>query len=133
MRRTFLWNTAILSVCVGIFSIGVAGAQASHPAAERITNGPVVEGIGPSWAVVAWSTNTGGSTVLHYGTDRNQLSQTAESPYADNERTKGQVHRVRIAHLKPKTTYYFSVDSGQGEGTGTDARSGVKSFTTKSK
>ncbi|HUO60983.1 MAG TPA: fibronectin type III domain-containing protein [Candidatus Acidoferrales bacterium] len=55
----------------------------------------------------------------------------AEAPYADNEKTVGQTHRVHIRNLKPGTTYFFYVDSGQGEGTGTEAKSGVAQFTTK--
>lgn len=100
--------------------------------AVRITNGPRVEGTGDTWAVVAWTTNTGGSSILRYGTDKNSLNETAEAPYADNEAaTHGQTHRVHIKNLKPNTTYYFMVDSGQGEGTGTEAKSGVSEFHTK--
>ena len=59
------------------------------------------------------------------------LNQTAEAPYADVENANKQTHRVHINNLKPHTTYYFVVDSGQGEGTGTEAKSQVASFTTK--
>ena len=31
----------------------------------QITNGPVVEGVGDTWAVVAWTTNEGASSVLN--------------------------------------------------------------------
>jgi phosphodiesterase/alkaline phosphatase D-like protein len=99
--------------------------------AVKITDGPRVEGTGPTWAVIAWTTNTGGSTVVRYGTDANKLSQTAESAYADNEKTKAQNHRVHLKNLKPNTKYFFVVDSGQGEGTGTEAKSNVSEFTTK--
>jgi phosphodiesterase/alkaline phosphatase D-like protein len=97
----------------------------------KITNGPRVEGTGPTWAVIAWATNTGGSSVIRYGTDANNLSQAAKSAYADNEKTKAQNHRVHLKNLKPNTKYFFQVDSGQGEGTGTDAKSSVAEFTTK--
>lgn len=98
---------------------------------ERITNGPVVEHVGDTSATIAWTTNTGGSSVVRYGTEPNRLGQMAESPYADNDRTRSQNHRVQLNNLRPGTTYYFFVDSGQGEGTGTDARSGVQRFTTR--
>ncbi len=117
-----------IAFCVGL--ITVASAQ-RPPNAERITNGPVLEGTGDSWAEVAWTTDTGGSTVVHYGTDRNHLTKTAEAPYSDNEKTKSQNHRVRLTNLQPGTTYYYRVDSGQGEGTGTDAMSPIQQFTTK--
>src|SRR5947199_21331 len=99
----------LIAVC------GFSAAQAKHKsAAVRITDGPRVEGTGTNWAVIAWTTNTGGSTLVHYGTDRNNLSQTGHAPYADNEKTKAQNHRVRLTGLKPGTTYYFVADSGQG-------------------
>lgn len=116
------------ALCTGL--MGIAPAQ-NRPLAERITHGPVLEGTGSSWAVVAWTTDTGGSTVVHYGADPNNLTQTAEAPYSDNEATRSQNHRVRISNLQPGTTYYYRVDSGQGEGTGTNAMSAVQQFTTK--
>ena len=97
----------------------------------RITDGPRVEGTGSTWAVIAWTTNTGGSSVVRYGTDQNRLIQMAESPYSDNDKTKAQNHRVRIANLTPNTNYYFIADSGQGEGTGTEVKSSVGQFRTK--
>ena len=108
-----------------------ADNRMKHPQAEKITHGPVVENVGRDYAVIAWSTNTGGSSVIRYGTNPSQLTQMAEAPYADNEKTKGQTHRVHIRNLKPGTTYFFFVDSGQGEGTGTEAKSKVEQFTTK--
>jgi phosphodiesterase/alkaline phosphatase D-like protein len=99
--------------------------------ALKIINGPRVEGTGDSWAVIAWSTNTGGSTIIRYGTDKNNLNQTAEAPYADNESSRNQTHRVHLKNLKPNTTYYYMVDSGQGEGTGTEAKSPIAEFHTK--
>ncbi|HEX8926818.1 MAG TPA: fibronectin type III domain-containing protein [Terriglobales bacterium] len=108
-----------------------ADDRMKHPQAEKITHGPVVEQVGRDFAVVAWSTNTGGSSVIRYGTNPSQMTQMAEAPYADNEKTQGQTHRVHINHLQPGTTYFFIVDSGQGEGTGTEAKSSVMQFTTK--
>jgi phosphodiesterase/alkaline phosphatase D-like protein len=99
--------------------------------AEKIINGPVIEAVGQDSAVIAWTTNTGGSSIVRYGTDKNSLSLIAEAPYSDNEKTQSQNHRVHIKGLNPGTTYYFIVDSGQGEGSGTEAKSDVKSFTTK--
>lgn len=121
---------------VGLLVLALAftlPAAAQKPAAERITNGPNVEGVGDTWAVISWTTNTGGSTVVRYGTDQNSLSQTAESPYSDNEKTSAQNHRVHLKNLKPGTTYYFIIDSAQGEGTGTEAKSSIGQFTTKPK
>ena len=134
MNRYFA--VAVLLALFGSFTIMSLAAQDRRPDQdrrspdERIINGPVVEGVGDTWATIAWTTNTGGSSVVHYGTHPDRLRQTAESPYADNDRTRAQNHRVQIKHLQPNTTYYFFVDSGQGEGTGTEARSRVERFTT---
>jgi phosphodiesterase/alkaline phosphatase D-like protein len=101
--------------------------------AVKIVNGPRVEGTGNSWAMIAWTTNTGGGTVVKYGTDRNNLSQMAEAPYADKDslKTGHEVHRVKVSGLKPSTRYYYMIDSAHGEGTGSEAKSGVQEFTTK--
>jgi phosphodiesterase/alkaline phosphatase D-like protein len=112
---------------------GTPPGTAGQSGAVKITNGPKVEGVGPNWAIVAWTTNTGGSSLVRYGTDANSLTQTAQAAYADNEKSKGQNHRVHINNLKPNTKYYFVADSGQGEGTGTEAKSSVADFTTKAK
>jgi phosphodiesterase/alkaline phosphatase D-like protein len=125
----------LLTIFILAAAMSASAVQAGKPAhksgAERITNGPKVEGVGSTWAVIAWTTNTGGSTIVHYGTDPNNLGQKAEAPYADNEKTKAQNHRVHLKNLKPNTKYYFVADSGQGEGTGTEAKSQVGEFTTK--
>ena len=114
-----------------VLALAVPVIAQQRPAAEKIIGTPKIEAVGNTWAVIAWTTNTGGSTIVHYGTDPNKLDQMAEAPYADNDKSVAQNHRVRITNLKPGTTYYFSVISGQGEGTGTQATSNVDKFTTK--
>lgn len=110
-------------------------AQESHEKAmaEKIIDGPRMEQVTNTGATIAWSTNTGGSSVIKYGTDPSHLNETAESPYADNDKgnPKYQTHRVELRNLKPNTTYYYTVVSGQGEGTGTSAQSKVEQFKTK--
>jgi hypothetical protein len=125
MQRLLIATCLTLGLITGVSS---AQVKTKKPQAVRIVDGPRVEGTGDTWAVIAWSTNVGGSTVVRYGTDANNLSQTAESPYARS----GNVHRVRVKNLKPNTTYYFVVDSGQGSGTGTETKSQVAQFATKS-
>lgn len=111
---------------------GPAGTNpASNSQALNITNGPRIESIGKDTAQIAWTTNTGGSSVIHYGTDPNNLNQTAQEAYQSGQSGQNVVHRVTVKGLQPHTTYYFRVDSGQGQGTGTEAQSQVTSFTTK--
>ena len=76
-----------------------------------ITQGPVLESVSDHSAVIAWSTNKDGSTVVNYGTDPRNLSQVAEAPWGANGRT----HRVELRNLQPNTTYYFRVETGQPE------------------
>jgi Purple acid Phosphatase, N-terminal domain len=118
-----------------------AAAQASHPApavqqvpatpmgapsqAVLITNGPVVEHVTDTTAEIAWSTNVNSGTALHYGTDATHLDLTVGMPWG------GFTHRVSIKNLKPNTTYYFKAESGQGQGTGTQAETAQASFQTK--
>lgn len=110
-----------------LWAVGVGAAQ--QPAQQnqnvQITQGPRVESTTADSAVIAWSTNVNASTVLKYGTDRNNLNMTAEAPWG------GLTHRVTIKNLQPNTTYYFDVESGQGQGTGTKAISGVSQFKTQ--
>jgi phosphodiesterase/alkaline phosphatase D-like protein len=77
-----------------------------------ITQGPVLESVSDHSAVIAWSTNKDGSTVVNYGTDPRNLAQVAEAPWGANGRT----HRVELRNLQPNTTYYFRVETGQTRG-----------------
>lgn len=90
----------------------------------RIINGPVVEYVSKDAAIVAWSTNVRASSVVRYGTDANNLNQTAQAPWGQ------ETHRVRIANLKPNTPYFFVIESSQAEGTGTMAKSNPAPFVT---
>lgn len=130
MKKLFVF-AALLTVFACVQGVTLA-AQERRAADERITNGPVVEGVGDTWASIAWTTNTGGSTVVRYGKSQDRMDQMSEAPYADNDKTSAQNHRVQLKNLEPRTTYYFFVDSGQGEGTGTNAKSRIGQFTTKS-
>jgi phosphodiesterase/alkaline phosphatase D-like protein len=120
MRSRF----TLIGVCFAfvLWAVTFAGAQTNQNL--QITNGPTVEHTDSNSAVVAWSTNTNGSTVLKYGTDPNNLNQTAETPWG------GVTHRVTIHNLQPNTTYYFQVSSAQGQGTGTAATSSIAQFKT---
>lgn len=108
-----------------------SGPSAGKAGSEKIIDGPRVEQLTNNSAQIAWSTNTGGSSVIKYGTDPNHLDKMAESPYADKEGAAYQTHRVAVKNLQPNTTYYYTVISGQGEDTGTSAQSKVEQFKTK--
>lgn len=99
-----------------------------RPKAERITNGPVVK----EETRNSWSTDAPGSSVVKYGDNPNELSETAEEPWGGNRELNGDYnHTVWVRNLKPNTTYYYRVETGQGLGTGTDADSRIGQFHTK--
>jgi len=85
--------------------------------------------------IIRWTTNNpGGSTehygVVHYGTDPKNLSEIAKSPIRLNPDHASTVFRVRVDNLKPGTTYYYTVGSGETNGADDGAKSAVKQFTT---
>src|SRR5579872_3304026 len=80
-----LVSTTALLMAFACFQVTTMSAQTHRPEAEKITNGPVVEGVGDTWATIAWTTDTGGSTIVRYGKNRDKMDQMSEAPYADNE------------------------------------------------
>ena len=67
---------------------------------------------------------------MHYGTDPKNLSETAKSPIRLSPDHASTGFRVRLDNLKPRTTYYYTVDSEEANGTEDGAKSAVKQFTT---
>ena len=85
--------------------------------------------------IIRWtSNNPGGSPehygVVHYGTDPKNLSQTAKSHIRLNQSHSYTIFRVRMDDLKPRTTYYYRVDSMDDHGASDGVISSVKTFTT---
>jgi len=116
-----------------------AAAQVSpttkRPASVRITRGPEIERADPYLTIIRWtSNNPGGSPehygVVRYGTNPKELSQTAKSPIRLNPGHSYTVFRVRMDSLKPRTTYYYTVDSMEANGKDDGVKSTVKHFTT---
>jgi Purple acid Phosphatase, N-terminal domain len=91
----------------------------------KIVQGPVVENVTDSTAIIAWSTNVNSGTLLHYGIDPTNLDKIAGMPWG------GLTHRVTLKDLKPDTKYYFRAESAEGQGTGTAASAPQSSFRTK--
>jgi phosphodiesterase/alkaline phosphatase D-like protein len=111
-----LFTTAIV-----VFALCGLSAFAQN---VQITNGPTVQNVGQNSATVIWSTNVPAGTVVKYGTDPNNLSQTAQQSWG------GTNHSEQLSNLQPGTKYYFQVQSNNGLGTGSGIMSGVESFTT---
>jgi phosphodiesterase/alkaline phosphatase D-like protein len=139
MNRLLL--TVALTVMVGgAFYVTPAVGQLSpttkKAASVRIIQGPEIERTDSYLTIVRWTTNNPGGSpqhygVVHYGTDPKDLSQTAKSSIRLNPSHAETVFRVRIDGLQPKTTYYYTVDSMEANGTGGGVKSSVEHFTTK--
>jgi acid phosphatase type 7 len=127
MKQTLI--TLAVLVVLGASVLAQATNSDSDPTDQptppvRIIHGPVVELVTDSTAQIAWSTNVNAGTLIHYGTDPQNLNQTAGMPWG------GLTHRVVLKHLNPSTTYYFKAESAQGQDTGTRAEARQSSFTT---
>jgi len=121
-----------------VFCIPVA-AQNPPPAPKaqhvEIIKGPALETSHDDIAIVRWTTtNPGGDddhySVIHYGTDPNDLSQTAKNHIRLNQSHRETVFRVRMDGLKPDTTYYYKVTSMGYDGVSDGVESPVRQFTT---
>ncbi len=109
--------------------------SAKKAARVRIIKGPELELARENLTIISWtSTNPGGSPehfgVVHYGADPKNLSQTAKSHIRLNPTHSYTVFRVRIEDLRPKTTYYYTVDSMEPNGKSDGVTSLIKAFTT---
>ncbi|HEX2331049.1 MAG TPA: fibronectin type III domain-containing protein [Candidatus Angelobacter sp.] len=107
-----------------IVGVALAGWGMAQNGSVQITQPPKVENVTSNSAIIAWSTNVNSSTLVHYGTDQNSLTKTAEMPWG------GLTHRVTLKNLQPGTTYYYQAVSDKGQGTGTKADAPVSSFQT---
>jgi phosphodiesterase/alkaline phosphatase D-like protein len=115
------------------------GAQemppANNAARVQITEGPTLESFRNDEAIITWTSNNPGGAdehfgIVSYGTDRNQLNQTAKSHIRLNRNHPYTVFRVRVDGLKPGITYYYTVDSMGGDGTRDGLESTVYQLTT---
>ena len=102
----------------------------------RIIKGPALESATNASAIIRWTTNTGGGTVVHYGvvhygTEPHNLNYTAKSPNRWNRNLPYMIYRVSVEHLKPGTTYYYTVGSTQANCADDEASSAVNQFTTR--
>lgn len=78
--------------------------QAGQWGGVQITNGPMLEQVGDTSAVISWTTAQPSSSIVRYGTDPSAMSTVAQSQWGTN-------HRVELKQLKPNTRYFFEVAS----------------------
>ena len=138
MNRLLL-KTMLMVMVVSLLYLSRVPAQ-ERPTSKKATSvwisqGPEVERADPDFAIVRWTSNTPGGSPVHYGivrygTDPTKLSQTAKSPIRLNPGHSYTVFRVRMDKLKPRTTYYYTVDSMEANGKGDGVKSAAEHFTT---
>src|SRR5216683_3897947 len=130
-------NSVLVILAISVLS-GSLSAQESpttlKAAQVRIIQGPKIELAKEHLTIINWTTNNpGGSPVhygiVHYGTDPNSLIETAKSPIRLNPDHSSAVFRVRLDDLKPRTTYYYTVDSMEATGKSDSVTSPISNFT----
>jgi hypothetical protein len=138
MIKLLLKLTMAVMVSNLVYSTPTAAQESpttKRAARVRITQGPEIERVDPDFAIIRWRCNNPGGSPVHYGivrygTDPKKLDQTAKSPIRLNPNNSETVFRVRVYYLKPRTTYYYTVDSMEANGRGSQVKSPVKSFIT---
>jgi len=126
---------AVSSLLISNATFSQVVTPAKRAAHVEIKQGPTLESATDDLVIVRWtSNNPGGSDdhygVVHYGTDPKQLNQTAKSHVRLNQEHPETIFRVRLDGLSPRTTYYYTVDSMEGNGKSDEVKSPVNRFTT---
>jgi hypothetical protein len=101
----------------------------------EITKAAELESANSWMAIVRWTTtNPRGDDehygVVHYGTEPEDLSQTARGHIRLNRAHPETIFRVRLVDLKPQTTYYYKVSSMGADGESDGVEGPVSKFTT---
>jgi phosphodiesterase/alkaline phosphatase D-like protein len=133
-----LRTLAVAATLCGLLTPHADGAQLLPPAKKtariKIIKGPELESASDYLTIIRWTANNPGGSDVHYGivqygTDPNDLSQTAKNPIRLNRGHSETVFRVRLQDLKPRTTYYYTVTSEEGNGKNDGVKSTVNKFT----
>jgi len=134
-----LVKVAMVAIVISVLCFDQSVAQILPPAPKaahvKIIQGPTLEIAHDDEAIVRWtSTNPGGDdehfAIAHYGTDPDNLGETAKSHIRLNHNHPETIFRVRLVGLKPQTTYYYWVTSATGNGSSDNVKSAVSQFTT---
>jgi hypothetical protein len=140
-RPVLSMKRLVLALLMVAFAVGLLIFSIHQRATDKkaghiqIIEEPAVESATDNAAIIRWTTNTGSSlierSVVRYGTDPKNLSGRAESPNRWNQNLPFMIHRVQVTNLAPETSYYYTVESMEADGTSHGVKSTVKQFTTK--
>jgi phosphodiesterase/alkaline phosphatase D-like protein len=138
--RPFILTSASAAIvaCLILLNFPVDQVIAAAPTHDtvQITAGPELETVNDTLAIIRWTTTNPGGTslhygIVHYGTDATDLSQVAKSPNRRNPSHPDMIFRVRVAELKPQTTYYYTVESAGATGVNDGVSSPIRTFKTR--
>jgi hypothetical protein len=138
MNRLLL-KLVIIAAAGGLLCSNPIVAQILPPQKKaghvEITKAPELESAVSYMAIVRWTTtNPRGDDehygIVHYGTDPEDLSQTAKGHIRLNRAHPETIFRVRLVDLKPQTTYYYKVTSMGEDGESDGVESPVSKFNT---
>lgn len=138
--RTFILTSASAAIvaCLIVLHFPVDQVIAAAPRHDtvQITAGPEIETVHDTLAIIRWTTTNPGETALHYGivhygTDATNLSRIAASPNRRNPSHPDMIFRVRVAGLKPQTTYYYTVESTSATAVNDGVSSPIRTFRTR--
>ena len=131
-------NKVLLILSILVLSGGLLAQES--PTTPKSANVKIIQGpeiaLSTWFTAIRWTTNNpGGSPVhygiVHYGTDPKHLDQTAQNPIRLNPSHSDTVFRVHLYNLKPRTTYYYTVESIESNGKSDGVISPVQNFTTQ--
>jgi purple acid phosphatase-like protein len=138
MNRLLL-QLAITALAGSLLSSNPVVAQILPPQKRaehvEITKAPELESANSWMAIVRWTTtNPRGDDehygVVRYGTEPEDLSQTARGHIRLNRAHPKTIFRVRLVDLKPQTTYYYKASSMGADGESDGEEGPVSKFTT---
>ena len=132
-------NKILLTLSIMVLSGGLLAQESpvTHRAERvQISAGPEVPLVGGYLTVIRWTVNNPGGLpvhygVVHYGTDRKNLNQTAKNSIRLNPDHSEIVFRVNLYELARKTTYYYTIESVDSSGKSDGVSSPIKTFTTQ--
>src|SRR5579872_5502284 len=93
----------------GQFTTTGSASASTKPGSLQIV-GPNLALVSANSAQITWTTNAPSSSIVHYGTSKGSLTQTAVAAWGAS------THQVGLNNLKPSTTYFVQVESAQAQG-----------------
>jgi hypothetical protein len=131
-------NRLLLALAISVLSGSLLAQESpTTPKAARvlIIQGPEIELAKEHLTIIRWTTNNPGghpciTESFIMANSNSCMSETVRSPIRLNPDHSSTVFRVRLDNLKPRTTYYYRVDSMEANGTRDGVKSSVNHFTT---